>query len=95
MSEKNCTETPYRREETIDLEYYTMENKGDLNMEKWRLAVLVLAAAFIITGVLLMFDGKILGDRTTGIATIVGLAGMFIFVTLRKDSFQRRKRKTN
>lgn len=61
-------------------------------MEKWRYTVLGLAAVLIATGILLMLDAQVLGDRTTGIATIIGLTGMFLFVIFNKDTLLKKKR---
>ena len=61
-------------------------------MERWRYAVLGLAAVLIATGILLMLEGHVLGDRTTGIATIIGLTGMFLFVIYNKDSLLKKKK---
>lgn len=51
-----------------------MESK----MSNWDYAILALGVIMIAIGVILMVEGQILGDRTTGIATIIGLMGLIL-----------------
>lgn len=51
-----------------------MESK----MSNWDYAILALGVIMIAIGVILMVEGQILGDRTTGIATIIGLVGIIL-----------------
>ena len=46
-------------------------------------AVLAIGVLVCLIGALLMFHGSILGERTTGIATVVGIIGIGIISTSR------------
>lgn len=53
-------------------------------MEKNRgcfLSKFFIGLIFALTGAYLMLDGVILGDRTTGIATIMGIIGIALIAT--------------
>ena len=65
--------------------------RGDLKMERWRYIILSLAAVLMVTGVILMLDGHALGDRTAGIATVIGLTGMFLFIIFNTGALLRKK----
>jgi len=41
----------------------------------------VLGILLCIIGALLMFEGSILGERTTGIATVIGIVGIGLIAT--------------
>ncbi len=43
--------------------------------------VWVIGLLLALTGAYLMFDGQILGANTTGIATVVGIVGLFLIAT--------------
>ena len=47
-------------------------------MSNWDYAILALGAIMIATGVILMVEGQIFGDRTTGYATIIGFMGLIL-----------------
>ncbi len=51
-----------------------MESK----ISNWIYAILALGVIMITIGVILIVEGQILGDRTTGIATIIGFMGVII-----------------
>lgn len=51
-----------------------MESK----MSNWDYAILALGVIMIAIGVILIVEGQILGDRTTGIATIIGFVGIIL-----------------
>lgn len=49
-----------------------------------RYALLVLGVLVCLIGAFLMFEGSILGENTTGIATIIGIVGIGIITRARK-----------
>ena len=49
-------------------------------MRKWQYASITLGVAVWIIAVFLMVEGSILGERTTGIATLLGIMGSFIIL---------------
>ncbi|MFX0198007.1 MAG: hypothetical protein ACFFCW_17955 [Candidatus Hodarchaeota archaeon] len=51
-----------------------MESK----INNWVYAILALGVIMIAIGVILIVEGQILGDSTTGIATIIGFMGIII-----------------
>ena len=51
-------------------------------MRSWQYALIALGVFVWAIAVFLMVEGSILGERTTGIATLLGMVGMFIiFIT--------------
>ena len=49
-------------------------------MRSWHYALIALGAFVWAIAVFLMVEGNILGERTTGIATLLGMVGMFIIL---------------
>jgi hypothetical protein len=49
-------------------------------MKKWQYALIILGVALWVIAVFLMVEGSILGERTTGIATLLGIMGAFIIL---------------
>jgi len=49
-------------------------------MRSWQYALIVLGVFVWAIAVFLMVEGSILGERTTGIATLLGMVGMFIII---------------
>jgi len=49
-------------------------------MRSWQYALIALGALVWVIAVFLMVEGSILGERTTGIATLFGMVGMFIIL---------------
>ena len=49
-------------------------------MCNWQYVLIALGAFVWVVAVFLMVEGSILGERTTGIATLLGMAGMFIIL---------------
>ena len=47
-----------------------------LKSRQYALLAWALGLTLCLTGALLMFEGSILGDRTTGIATVIGIVGI-------------------
>ena len=43
--------------------------------------ILALGISVCLIGALLMFEGSILGERTTGIATVIGIVGIGLTAT--------------
>ena len=55
--------------------------RGDITVRGWRY-VLIALGVFVWATAVLMVEGTILGARTTGVATLLGMVGMFIiFIT--------------
>jgi len=53
----------------------------------------VTAAVLITTGVILMIDGSLLGDSTTGVASVVGLVGILVILfASRRAAVQKAKK---
>jgi hypothetical protein len=51
-------------------------------MRKWQYALTILGIVVWVIAVFLMVEGSILGERTIGIATLLGMAGMFIVLII-------------
>lgn len=45
-------------------------------MRRWQNAIFVLGILWCLAGAILMFEGSILGERTTGIAIVIGIVGI-------------------
>ena len=56
------------------------------NTKKYRKILFVLGILICLTGAALMFDGAILGETTTNVATVLGITGIGLIAT----STQRR-----
>jgi hypothetical protein len=41
---------------------------------------LIAAALLIVTGLILMFEGHVLGERTVGVASVIGLLGIILML---------------
>lgn len=54
-------------------------------------ALLGLGVLVCLIGGLLMFDGGILGESTTGIATVIGIVGIGIIARARKRMEKQRR----
>jgi hypothetical protein len=48
-------------------------------MTRWEYA-LVMSAFLMLTGLFLVLDGHVLGERTVGVASVLGLAGMLLML---------------
>jgi len=44
--------------------------------DNWQNASFALGVLLCLVGALLMFEGSVLGERTTGIATMIGIVGI-------------------
>jgi small-conductance mechanosensitive channel len=53
--------------------------KGDITMRSWRY-VLIALGVFVWAIAVLMVEGSILGARTTGVAALLGMVGMFMIL---------------
>ena len=51
-----------------------------MSMRSWHYLMIALGAVLWIIAFFLMIEGSILGERTIGIATLLGLMGMFIII---------------
>lgn len=51
-----------------------------MTMRSWQYVMIALGVSLWIIAVFLMVDGGILGERTTGIATLLGFMGMLIIL---------------
>ena len=49
-------------------------------MRSWQYALIALGVFVWVIAVFLMVEGNVLGERTTGIATLLGMVGMFIIL---------------
>jgi len=48
---------------------------------RWDYVSFVLGISLCLIGAFLMFEGSILGERTTGIATVIGIVGIGLIAT--------------
>ena len=55
--------------------------KKNTATNNWQCVILALGVILCLMGALLMFHGSILGERTTGIATVVGITGISMICT--------------
>ncbi|MCW4017945.1 MAG: hypothetical protein NWF00_04610 [Candidatus Bathyarchaeota archaeon] len=53
-------------------------------MKKYRKTLFILGILICLTGAGLMFEGAILGETTTGIATALGITGIGLIATQRR-----------
>jgi len=51
------------------------------NTKKYRKILFVLGILICLTGAALMFDGAILGETTTNVATVLGITGIGLIAT--------------
>ena len=58
--------------------------KKNATINRWRWRILALGVSLSLIGAFLMFHGSILGERTTGIATLVGITGIGIIAHTNK-----------
>ena len=49
-------------------------------MRSWRYVLIALGVFVLAIAVFLMVEGSILGARTTGVATLLGMGGIFIIL---------------
>jgi energy-converting hydrogenase Eha subunit H len=54
------------------------------NTKKYRKILFVLGILICLAGAGLMFDGAILGETTTNVATVLGITGIGLIATQRK-----------
>jgi len=64
-------------------------------MRSWQYALMALGVFAWIIAVFLMVEGSILGERTTGIATLLGMVGMFIILITYMHALMLRKSKNS
>ena len=58
--------------------------KKNAAIKNWQNVSFVLGVLLCLMGALLMFEGSILGERTTGIATVIGIVGIGLIVQRRR-----------
>ena len=54
------------------------------NTKKYRKILFALGILICLAGAALMFDGEILGETTTNIATVFGITGMGLIATQKR-----------
>jgi hypothetical protein len=54
------------------------------NTKKYRKTLFVLGILICLTGAALMFDGAILGETTTNVATVLGITGIGLIATQKR-----------
>jgi hypothetical protein len=59
-------------------------NWGLRNVKKYREILFVLGILICLAGAALMFDGAILGETTTNVATVLGITGIGLISTQRR-----------
>ena len=59
-------------------------NWGLRNVKKYREILFVLGILICLAGAALMFDGAILGETTTNVATVLGITGIGLIATQRR-----------
>ena len=55
--------------------------KQRVSRPSWKSTLKILGVLVCLAGALLMWDGHLLGERTIGIATVVGITGIGIIST--------------
>jgi len=50
-------------------------------MKSWQKASFILGIILCLIGAFLMFEGNILGENNTGIATVIGIVGIGLIAT--------------
>ena len=58
--------------------------KKNAVIDNWQNASFALGVLLCLVGALLMFEGSVLGERTTGIATVIGIVGIGLIVQRRR-----------
>ena len=62
-------------------------------MKRWDYALFGIPAVLLTTGAIMMMDGRILGEATTGVASAIGVLGIFIMLfASRKAAAQKAKK---
>ena len=60
--------------------------KNHEHLKSWRYAILALGVSVCLTGALVMVAGEsILGENHTGIATVIGIVGIGIIATSKRN----------
>jgi len=58
--------------------------KKNMGRNSWQHAILILGVSLCLMGAFLMFHGSILGENTTGIATVTGITGLGMIANANK-----------
>jgi len=70
----------------VALALIALRNRGKLKQpiirnKKSFIPLFIIGLVLALTGAFLMFDGDILGENTTGIATVIGIVGIGLIAT--------------
>ena len=68
----------------VALALIALRNRGKLKQprnKKTFLSLFITGLVLALTGAFLMFNGDILGENTTGIATVIGIVGIGLIAT--------------
>lgn len=65
-----------------------------LRSRQYALLTWALGLTLCLIGALLMFEGSILGDRTTGIATVIGIVGIGLIANSTPPLAHRRSKES-
>ncbi|MGD8505390.1 MAG: hypothetical protein PVF15_01845 [Candidatus Bathyarchaeota archaeon] len=68
--------------------------KKNAAISNWQHAILALGVSLSLMGAFLMFHGSILGERTTGIATLIGILGTGTIAMSRARKRMEKKQST-
>ena len=66
-------------EQGLGFGWFSPSWRGDITVRGWRY-VLIALGVFVWATAVLMVEGTILGARTTGVATLLGVVGMFMIL---------------
>ena len=69
-----------RMEQGLRFGRFSPSWRGDITMRSWRYVLIALGVFVLAIAVFLMVEGSILGARTTGVATLLGMGGIFIIL---------------
>ena len=78
----------------VALALIALRNRGKLKQPIFRnkkafLPLFIIGLVLALTAAFFMFDGDILGENTTGIATVIGIVGIGLIVTSNFTLFRR------
>jgi hypothetical protein len=62
------------------LRFVDIQLREDAELSRWEY-VLVGSALLMVAGLFLMLEGHVLGERTAGVASVLGLVGIILMLT--------------
>jgi len=62
------------------LRFVDIQSQEDAELSRWEY-VLVGSALLMVAGLFLMLDGHVLGERTAGVASVLGFVGIILMLT--------------